>query len=246
MANNRKSEKEKSSKTVKTKTKKIEKTEVIVKNNVPKKSVVKASFLERLSAFIIDFILISFAASLITYPFSNSSNYQKLSTEATKTMEKYTKGKISAKTYMNRSADISYDMSKENGLSTIITIFVYALYFIVYQFKMSGQTIGKRLLKIKISRSDEKELSINDVMFRSLLVNFIMFDILILCITLFGNKNIYFYGTGILEFIQYGIIFVSAIMILSRKDKMALHDLITHTQVVKTNELVEEVEVCES
>lgn len=230
-------------KNINEKQKKVEEAKVIVKNS---KEVIKSSFLERLGAFIIDFILISFIASIITYPINTGSNYQKLSKEATTTMEKYTDGKISAKTYMSRSADISYDMAKESGLSTIITIIIYSLYFIVYQFKMSGQTIGKKILKIKISKTDNSELSINDIMFRSLLIDFILFDILVLCITLFGTKDIYFYGTGIIEFIQYGIIFISAIMILSRKDKCGLHDIIAHTQVIKTNELVEDVEVCES
>lgn len=235
----------------KEKKEKIENVEVIKnKETKPKKEKKaknkKASFIERLGAFIIDFFMVSFIASLITYPLTNSSNYNKLSKEATTVMEQYTKGKIDEKTYLNKSADISYDMSRQTGLTSIITIIIFALYFIVFQFKNNGQTMGKKLLKIKISKSDNSDLSINDIMFRSLIIDFILFDIVVLCFTMFSSKNVYFYATGIFQFIQYGIIFGSAIMILSRKDKCGIHDLITHTKVVKENELAEELEVCES
>ena len=57
--------------------------------------------------------------------------------------------------------------------------------------------------------------------------------------TLFGNKNIYYVGTFTVEIIQYIFVFVTAIMILSRKDKRGLHDLIINTQVVKESDKVE-------
>ena len=79
-------------------------------------------------------------------------------------------------------------------------------------------------------------------MFRALIIDFILYNIITLCITLFASKDIYFYGIMIFEFIQYAVLFVSAIMILSRKDKRGLHDIITHTEVVKEEVIIEEVE----
>lgn len=213
----------------------IEEATLITKNA---QDSVGAAFITRLGAFIIDFFIISMIVSLLTYPFTNNSNYNKLSKEAANTIEQYSSGKIDMNTYINRSSDISYDMSKEALLTSLIGVFIFSLYYIVYQYRMNGQTIGKKLLKIKIVKDNNGDLTINDIMFRSLIVNFILYDIISLCITMFLNKNLYFYGTLIFEIIQYLVIFIIAIMILSRKDKRGLHDIITHTRVIKDTDLV--------
>ena len=40
-------------------------------------------------------------------------------------------------------------------------------------------------------------------------------------------------GILTVEFIQYILLFVIAIMVLSRKDKRGLHDVVTNTKVIK-------------
>lgn len=212
----------------------IEKTKDVVKkdkSNTAEKCI-SATFSKRLAAFIIDILLISFISSIVTLPIPISDNYSKLSKEATSIFTDYEQGKIDIKTYFVRSADISYDMSREIGLSTIITVGMFILYFIVFQFYYGGRTIGKRLLGIKIVDMDGNIPNINMIAIRSLIVNFILIDLITLVFTIFGSKNIYFFGTCFFQFIQYCVIFVSSIMILSRKDKRGLHDLITNTQVI--------------
>lgn len=196
----------------------------------------KASFLERLCAFIIDMILISMVTSLIAMPFSSSKNYEKLTKESHEVIEQYQKGKIDAKTYINRTNDITYDISRETGLLSIIEIFLFALYFIVIQYKSLGKTVGKSLLKIRVEKIDQTELTMNDLMFRALIVDLIVYNIGTLCFAMFGNKDVFHVGTMVLEIIQWSLLFISAIMILSRKDKRGIHDLITKTQVVKIEE----------
>ena len=51
--------------------------------------------------------------------------------------------------------DNSYQLSKETGLTNIVTIVVYVLYFIVYQMYMNGQTIGKRIMKIRVVKNED-------------------------------------------------------------------------------------------
>ncbi len=232
---NKEKSKAKKEKVVESKKEVIEDATLITKTENPKKETKLASFIERLGALILDFMIISLVVSLLTYPLSNtnSENYKKLSKELQTTIEQYRNGKIDSKTYLNRSADINYDISRETGLSSLISVFIFSLYFIIFQYKNKGQTIGKKLLKIRVKKVDNSELTINDIMFRSLIIDFILYDIISLCLTIFSSKDIYFYGVLGFELIQYAVIFISAIMILSRKDKRGLHDIITHTQVIK-------------
>lgn len=191
-----------------------------------------ASFWQRLCAFIIDMFLISLVTSLITQPFIHNNNLQTLSDEVTDTLEQYQKKKIDINTYVNRTVDISYDMARESGLSNIIGIAISILYFVVYQFRCNGQTVGKKLLKIRVVKKDDSNLTMNNMLYRSLIIDSILVDIIILCLSIFANKDIYFYGVGIFQGIQYLVIFVSCLIILSRKDRQGIHDMVANTEVV--------------
>lgn len=191
------------------------------------------AFSKRLLAFIIDMIILGIASSILTFPFSNTENYKKLTKESTQVMEDYLDKKITPETYLSRSSDISYDLSKEIGLKTIITIGIYILYFIVYQFYNNGKTLGKKLMKIRIvSDNDKGELSMNQIAVRSLIINSILVNLITLSVTIFGTKDVYFVTSIVMQVLDMILMFTIAIMVLSREDKRGLHDIITHTKVI--------------
>lgn len=194
-----------------------------------------AKFIERLGALIIDIFLVSIIVTLISQPFYNNDNenYDKMLKESKEVVDQYTNGKINMKTYMSKVTDISYDIAKETGLTSIISIFVTALYFIVFQFKNSGQTLGKKILKIRVVKDGNGDISINDFMIRSLIINSIVFDIISICVIMFTNKDVYFYSVYIIQIVEYLVLFICAIMVLSRKDKKGIHDLLVNTKVIK-------------
>lgn len=192
-----------------------------------------ATFIQRLGALFIDLLMLICISSVITTLTVDMDNYQKLSKELTSVENQYKKGKIAPMTYISKAIDINYDISRETGLSTIIMVAVYILYFIVFQFKKNGQTLGKKLMKIRVVSNDEKNLNINQMAVRSLIINCILADLLVLAVSILGNKNVYMVGLLTVEFIQYILLFVIAIMVLSRKDKRGLHDVITNTKVIK-------------
>ena len=193
-----------------------------------------ATLFERVCAFLIDIIIVFFVVSIIVSPFQK--NYDsKYSEELDKTMEEYTNNKISSKVFLYRTSDIKYDITRQQGLSIIIEVVIYILYFVVLQYKLEGQTLGKKIMRIRIDKTDDSKLEINDLIFRSLLINSILFNIILLCIVFFTNKDIYLYGNYILLFLQYAFLLLSVIFIVVKKDKQGLHDMIAHTIVVKTN-----------
>ncbi len=199
------------------------------------KNIKSASFLERLCAFIIDVFLVAIVASLLTQPFyhKENDNTEKMFNELQQANKDYMSNKINMKVYTNKVSDISYEISRESGLLSIIKLFITALYFIVFQFKNKGQTIGKKLMKIRVAKNNETELTMNDMMLRSLFINSIIFDLICICIVLFANKNYYLYSTYLVQLIQYILLFVIALMTLCRKDKRGIHDLLANTRVIK-------------
>ena len=81
--------------------------------------------------------------------------------------------------------------------------------------------------------SDTGELFMNQMIYRSLLANFILVDIISFIFMLVSPKSVYFYGVGLSQFIQYVIVFISIFMIMFRKDGCAIHDKLAHTRVIR-------------
>ena len=78
-----------------------------------------------------------------------------------------------------------------------------------------------------------------------MIINSILVNIISVSFLVFGSRDIYFYGVGTIEGIQYIIILISALMVMFRKDSRGLHDLVSNTKVIRTD-AVKELEVCEN
>lgn len=224
-----------------TKSKKRTTVEKVVKEKQPE----KALFIQRFAAFILDVFIVSMVASMIAYPFLDMNSIDKLSESSTQIVEDYMKQEISIEEYTNESISVSYEMARKQGILSLITIFLNILYFVVFQIKNDGQTIGKKLLKIKVSSNDGNQLTMNQMIFRSLIINSILIDMVNFCVLLFTNQMAYFYGVGILSMIQFTIIAASGFMVMFSEKRQGIHDLIAHTDVVKCD-LVKEMEICEN
>lgn len=191
----------------------------------------KALFTQRLFAFLIDLLIVYIISSVISMPFINSSKNEKLANEAIEIRDKYMSGDISVESYVEQFGSISYKIAWNSGPYSIAVIVIQILYYVVYQLYNKGQTIGKKLTKIKVV-SDIGQLDTNQMIFRSFVANFILLNIITFMFMLFVSKSIYFYGVSIFEVIQYLIIIISMFMVMYSKDGRAIHDRLTHTRVI--------------
>ena len=117
-----------------------------------------------------------------------------------------------------------------NIISCVITIG----YYIVFTYLNKGQSIGKKLLKIKIVDKETKEApSIKAIILRSIIIYSIISGLFNIIFINLLNKNIYFIGYNFLATIEEILIIVSAFMILYRKDKRGLQDIIAKTEVIE-------------
>lgn len=193
----------------------------------------RASFVKRLCAYVVDYLLVVLVISVIAMPFTDTKKTEKLEKESTEIIEKYQKGEITPDEYLQRYSSVYYNLSRNTGIVTFITIIVYILYYVVFQLYNKGQTIGKKLMKIKVISIDG-ELSMNQMIFRSLIVNMLLLNIINFALITFAPKDIYTGVSATLSMIQYLIMFIS-IILATTKEGRTIHDRIAHTRVVKVH-----------
>lgn len=192
----------------------------------------KAFFFPRLISYIIDIIIISIAVSLISSIIPRDNNYDKYLEEFHSIQTNYMEKEITAEEYINRVSDVTYDLDHSSVPTTIIQIVFIIGYFVVLPYYNKGQTLGKKLMHIKIISNDGNELTLNNYLYRTIIINSLLADIIILGMVLFINRDLYYFSSFIVQGIQVVIVIVSVFMILFKKDGRGLHDRLAHTKVI--------------
>lgn len=194
----------------------------------------KSNFGKRLVAYILDAIIVSLIFSVLTMFIKESNNLINLNNQLNTISENFINKTITMKEYFNQYSSIEYLISKEMFLQNLFSLILMIGYFVILPYYYNGQTIGKKMMKIKIVKEDDK-LTINDLALRSLLSNGIAMTFIELALIFLIKDTAYFIAISILSFIQFLLVITSIFMILYRKDKKALHDIVCKTLVVDEN-----------
>lgn len=189
------------------------------------------SFLKRFLAYLIDIILVGTIMGIISAIFT-TKNATVLSNQFLELNEQVINTKLDFGIYYSRVADITLSLDRENFMINIINCVIIILYFVVLPLYKNGQTLGKKIFKIKIVREDKEDLTANELIIRNIVVNGLLNTFLAFCLVFLLSGFEYFTITSIFGFIQFVLVVVSACMIIFRKDKKGLHDIITKTKVV--------------
>ena len=197
------------------------------------KELKKASFIKRICAYIIDYIIIVLLVTLVSTPFIDAQKSDKLQKESNEIITKYQAGEISEKEYIESASIAYYNLNKATGIMTFAIIIISILYYVVFQLYSKGQTIGKKMMKIKVI-SDDGDLTMNQMIFRSFISNMVLLHIINFALIIFVGKELYMSIFVVIAMVQYAIMFISIIM-ATRNDGRTIHDRITHTRVVNVN-----------
>ena len=192
----------------------------------------KAFFSQRLVAFLVDIFIVTFLVSIISSFFVDSKKIEKLEKEGIEIVQKINSDGADVNAIVDQYADIYYKIARSSGLISITTILFEVLYFVIYQFYRNGQTLGKKLAGIRVVSLDE-ELTMNQLIYRSMLSSFMIFQFISFIFMLFTPKSLFFPFIVCLNVVEYLTIIISVIMIFNKKTRCALHDKLAHTIVIQ-------------
>lgn len=123
------------------------------------------------------------------------------------------------------------------ALSFLVAIFYYV---VIPGSIFPGQTVGKKLMKLKIVQDDCQDASIKQLIFRQFVV------ILLLEGSVYGSSNMLHQlinivsgvnFSGVYSYIGLSITAVSILLVVISKSKRALHDALSGTRVVYLNSI---------
>lgn len=141
--------------------------------------------------------------------------------------------------------DLQYDLTRYSLPTSIISLVVTVLYFVLFQYFNNGKTIGKALFKMRVTNKKGEKASIIQILVRTLFVDSILTSsILILFVCYMTKENFLLYNEYV-STIDTVIIMACLFLMLFRKDARGFHDLIAGTEVnyidyKKTANVVEE------
>ena len=189
------------------------------------------NFFKRAVALIIDLFFLSFVCNVFSLVTVRSDTLLSIEQEFISIQENFEKEKIDDEAYINQAVDVFYDMFQSLGLYMVVSIGVYLFYFGYFQYKKNGQTIGKRIMKIRV-QGKNRDLTINDFVYRSFIANGILFQFIIVLLLFFGSKQMFMWLYFLITLVSYIIMVLCGLMVLFRKDHRGFHDFIGHSEVV--------------
>ena len=197
---------------------------------------VKGSIIfKRVGAYLIDLMvisLISMAITKISFLNPKYDQYVKYADQYTEVMQKYYEKEITIEEFNNQVKDYSYKLNKTGYVYVISDIVVTFLYFGLFASITKGQTLGKKMLSLRIiSNKEGKELKWYNYFIRAFILNGVILNIFVLIAIPFNRgtyETIYTIGSNVDSILQMTI----ALMILFYKNGMGLHDIIAGTRVI--------------
>lgn len=188
--------------------------------------------IKRIVAYIIDIFIISFISSaLFLLPiFKNDyKNYVNITKE-------YTSAILNAGSEgldYDIELDYLYNMTKSSQPLNIITCGLIFLYFGIFSYLLKGQTIGKKIMKIKVVPIKGKKLNVNLYMIRTILLNNLLLRIASIISIIYLSKSNWIIADTIISYISNAVIFLILGFMVFRDDERGLHDIICQTNVIE-------------
>ena len=116
--------------------------------------------LKRIVAYLIDYLVITLISSALVYvTFINPryDEYVETSQAYNEVLQKYYDKEIDATELTEQTKELSYELNSSGYVYTIGSIIIIFLYYGVFVYFTKGQTLGKKIMGIKIVSNKGKE-----------------------------------------------------------------------------------------
>ena len=200
--------------------------------------------LKRIIAFVIDIVIVSLVVSLINllpldpYKDKYKDAYEKYNEVVQKSTED------EKNDYKDEIIELNYEVYKYRTYSSMFSATALILYFGVLPLVMNGQTLGKKIMKLRVVSNNEKKLNFWKYLIRIVILNNIWLSLINIGAVYVVSGVKFYYVTYVISMLSILIYMLNLIMVMFRKDNRGLHDMVGGTKVfeVSNDVVVESVE----
>ena len=191
------------------------------------------TFFDRLSAYFVDMVII-YIITLIIASCGLTSTTDSYNAKIKELTESYTNNLVTEEEFIDNYTSIIFENQKSNVISLGVGTAILIAYFVIFQYMNKGQTIGKKLLHLRVVDKDTKKPpTFIKFLIRELFIFNIASGILNIVFVYTLNKTGYLMGYTTITAIETIFIVISVALVLYRKDKRGLHDLMANTIVIR-------------
>lgn len=200
--------------------------------------------LKRIIAFVIDIVIVSLVVSLINllpldpYKDKYKDTYEKYNEVVQKSTED------EKNDYKGEIIELNYEVYKYRTYSSMFSATALILYFGVLPLVMNGQTLGKKIMKLRVVSNNEKKLNFWKYLIRIVILNNIWLSLINIGAVYVVSGVKFYYVTYVISMLSSLIYMLNLIMVMFRKDNRGLHDMVAGTKVIEVSNdvVVESVE----
>ncbi len=192
----------------------------------------KSNTFRRFSAYLIDLMIIGLIFIIIYYFLPQNSEIQNLNHNLAFQNEQLLNHTISYSEYFHSFSKITYQLDQMNILYSGLNILLISFYFIIIPLLNKGRTLGLYIVGLQI-KSNKKSLNIFQLFIRNFVANGLLYLMLSFLFVHFIKNETYFITITILGIIQILLVIISIFMIIYRKDKRGLQDILSQTKITK-------------
>lgn len=189
----------------------------------------KADFFKRIFAYMIDYFIILLVLSFITANINVGSD---ITEKVNNLTNEYKNGNITIEEYNEEVLPLNYELTKRKLPVNVITCVIIIGYYIVFAYFNKGQTLGKKICKIRVVNDKGERASIWNILIRSLFIYGIITTLYSLISINFLDIESFNYSVSVVSVIECLFIVVSLLMMLYKKDGRGLHDIVAKTKVI--------------
>ena len=188
--------------------------------------------LDRIKAYLIDLVVILIIYIISTNVIPRSDLLKKYKSDERELHENYVEKKISMSDYTKQYEVLYYNISRESKVDDIVYVVSLLIYFVVVPFFLNGQTLGLFLNRLRIERFTIGKLHMWQLLVRNVVIVGLGYSIFRVALVYFLDAKVYYKVLLGISAVQILLLLLSWIMVIRKKEKRGLHEILSNTEVV--------------
>ena len=198
----------------------------------------QVKFNKRLMAYLLDILFVAvvfYLVSSIRFINPYYDKYIEVFNDYTETLDKYSKQEITSEEMLDMNQDNFYYLARYSISYNISTIVIIIGYYVLFQKFNNGQTLGKKIMKIKVVSKDNTNPSLLSYLLRSSFIYYLYVGSLIplvlnsiLSFTI--SSHYYLYISALISYLFFVISMASLVICMLKGN--TIHDYLSKTKVV--------------